>query len=110
MSCAHKVKLSAFEIVTRSPSTVMTSLVWPVGLASVKVGHGLVLLAIVNRPLLSNILSRRSYRSLFFLEDVVNLSFASDRRLNVLFSVVLDSDGSRTAGWCRVNGLNSVGC
>ena len=103
------MKLSAFVIVTRSPSTVMISLVWPVGLASVKVGHIRVRLAIVNNPLLSNILSRRSKRSLFFLEDVVNLSFASDRRSKVLFSVILDSDGSRTAGWCRVNGLDSVG-
>ena len=103
------MKLSAFVIVTRSPSTVMVSLVWPVGLASVKVGHIRVRLAIVNNPLLSNILSRRSKRSLFFLEDVVNLSLASDRRSNVLFSVILNSDGSRTAGWCRVNGLDSFG-
>ena len=28
----------------------------------------------------------------------------------MLLSVVLDSDGSRTAGWCRINGLDSVGC
>ena len=103
------MKLSAFEIVTRSPSTVITFLVWPVGLASVYVGHSLVLLAIVNNPLLSNVLSRRSKRSLFFLEDVENLSLASDRRSKVLFSVVLDSDGSRTAGWYKVGGLDSVG-
>ena len=88
-----RVKLSAFVIVTRSLSTVMTSLVWPVGLTSVKVGHIRGRLAIVNNPLLSNILSRRSERSLFFLEDVVNLSLASDRRSKVLFSVILDSDG-----------------
>ena len=88
----------------------MTSLVWPVGLASVKVGHGLVLLATVNNPLLSNILSRRLNRPLFFFVDVKYLSFASDRRSNTLFSVVLDSDGSRTAGWYKVNGLDSVGC
>ena len=98
MSCAHNVKLSALMMVTRSPSTVTTSFVWPVGLSSVKVGHGLVRLAIVYRPLLSRILSSLSYRSLFFLEDVENLSFESVRRSNVLFSVVLDSDGSRTAG------------
>ena len=104
------MKLSASEIVTRSPSTVTTSFVWPVGLASVKVGHSLVLLAIVNRPLLSSVLSRRSKRSLFILEDVENLSLASDRRSKVLFSVVLDSDGSRTAGWDKVDGLDSVGC
>ena len=103
------MKLSAFEIVTRSPSTVTTSFVWPVGLASVYVGHSLVLLAIVNIPLLSNILSRRLKRSLFFLEDVENLSLASDRRSNVLFSVILDSDGSRTAGWYEVDGFDSVG-
>ena len=75
-----------------------------------KVGHGRVLLAIVNRPLFSRILSSRSNRSLFFLVDVENLSLASDRRSKVLFSVVLDSDGSRTAGWYRVDGLDSVGC
>ena len=64
----------------------------------------------MNNPLLSKILSRRSRRSLFFLEDVENLSLASDRRSKVLFSVVLDSDGSRTAGWYKVDGLDSVGC
>ena len=104
------MKLSAFVIVTRSPSTVMVSLVWPVGLAFVKVGHIRVRLAIVNRPLLSRILSKRSNRSLFFLVDVENRSFANVRRSNMLFSVVLDSDGSRTAGWYIVGGFGSVGC
>ena len=75
-----------------------------------KVGHGLFLLAIVYRPLLSRILSSLSKRSLFLLEDVENLSFEIVRRSKVLFSVVLDSDGSRTAGWYRVDGLDSVGC
>ena len=64
----------------------------------------------VNRPLLSRILSKRSNRSLFFLVDVENLSFANVRRSNMLFSVVLDSDGSWTAGWNTLGGFDSVWC
>ena len=49
-------------------------------------------------------------RIMNILDDVENLSFASVRRSNVLFSVVLDSDGSRAAGWYIVGGCKSVGC